>query len=334
MSPKDKETTPERVFKFPRVEAWWNKIRGQGYINGDMILSIFISFHLAGIARLFTLSREELMTPTDYERWFMENVTTPAGGSEWMRNNPMIPAAFAIAYIAMLIIGPKIMENYERPKWIKKYIILWNVLLVIFSTVGTWKTLGTMLERVTRPGGVTFNAHRVMCFNGLTLCEENPIGCLWCFLFCASKIPEMIDTVLLIVTKKKPIFLHWYHHLTVMLFCWLSFATLAGVGTIYACMNFFVHSWMYAWYGLAAYGLKPTRYLSQVVTVLQIVQMIVGSILAVYVYFAKACELHPYMTRSALMIYGSYLILFVKFFITAYCTKRSKKKSVVKTKTS
>jgi hypothetical protein len=38
-----------------------------------------------------------------------------------------------------------------------------------------------------------------------------PTG-VWMALFCLSKIPELMDTVFLVIRKRPVIFLHWWHH--------------------------------------------------------------------------------------------------------------------------
>merc|ERR1719281_1982151 len=326
---------PERVFKFPRIEAFIDHVKEKGYINGDSLFLAFIGAYTFGLVHALTRDPSTMNELEDYERWIVENLVEPWTATFWFWNNMQIPAFFAVLYVALLWLGPKVMENYERPKWLKKYIIAWNVLLVVFSTIGSYKILSLItLDSYHGPRTFKENVYDVVCSDGSQQCQVRPSGCLWLMFFCGSKIPEMIDTVLLIVCKKKVIFLHWFHHLTVMLFCWLSFATRTPVGTVFAGMNYFVHSRMYCWYGLAAAGYKPTRYMSQMVTVLQIAQMVIVSILAFYTFFDSACSNHIYATTSGIMIYGSYLFLFVKFFISAYCRKRPRRSSKPKSKTS
>lgn len=42
------------------------------------------------------------------------------------------------------------------------------------------------------------------------------------------QVPELVDTLFIVLRKKPLIFLHWYHHITVLLFCWHAFATLSA----------------------------------------------------------------------------------------------------------
>jgi hypothetical protein len=44
------------------------------------------------------------------------------------------------------------------------------------------------------------------------------------------QIPELGDTVFVVLRKKPLIFLHWYHHVTVLLYCWHSYASRSSAG--------------------------------------------------------------------------------------------------------
>ena len=53
---------------------------------------------------------------------------------------------------------------------------------------------------------------------------------------------ELVDTLWLTLRKAPVIFLHWYHHVTVLLYCWHSYSSQIGTGLWFAAMNYSVHS--------------------------------------------------------------------------------------------
>jgi hypothetical protein len=46
----------------------------------------------------------------------------------------------------------------------------------------------------------------------------------WTFYFCMSKIPELLDTVFIVLRKRPLRFLQYYHHIVTMWFCWAAWA--------------------------------------------------------------------------------------------------------------
>ncbi len=53
-----------------------------------------------------------------------------------------------------------------------------------------------------------------------------------------TQVPELFDTFFIVARKSKLIFLHWYHHVTVLLYCWHSFATRSSAGLFFVAMNY------------------------------------------------------------------------------------------------
>ena len=51
-------------------------------------------------------------------------------------------------------------------------------------------------------------------------------------LFIISKLPELADTIFLILKNKRVERIHWYHHFSVMLFCWHALATEYAPGMV------------------------------------------------------------------------------------------------------
>ena len=44
------------------------------------------------------------------------------------------------------------------------------------------------------------------------------------FMFPFSKLPELFDTVFIVLRKQKLSFLHVYHHVSIFIYCWYSYA--------------------------------------------------------------------------------------------------------------
>ena len=98
--------------------------------------------------------------------------------------------------------------------------------------------------------------------------------------FIYSKIPELLDTIFMVLRNKKNIpFLHWFHHATVLMYCWHAFHTSIAPGIWFASMNYCVHSIMYMYFFLASAGFyRLVSTFAPLITFLQITQMIVGMV--------------------------------------------------------
>jgi len=303
------------------------------HVNGDVIFGAFI-FFWASLMLQQTLNPLPMLS---FERLMVDIDGNPKISAEWMMKNFWVPGLFTFLYFTMLLQLPILMKNRDRPTWLKKVAFFWNILLSSCSSWACSRIAGRVsaLLGVYRSSSVENNGVQTSTFynlvcdvNSTNTCKIEQVMCSYLMLFCMSKIPEMIDTLWLILSKKKVIFLHWFHHSSVMWFCWLAWAHTVPMGIIFALMNLSVHSLMYAWYALAAadrwlaIGLKPKKLFSQTVTVLQIIQMVLGTTLTIYVHDRKDCGNPKSVTRYALAMYGVYLLLFIQFFYRAYCTKR------------
>lgn len=149
---------------------------------------------------------------------------------------------------------------------------------------------------------------------------------LWVMLFVVSKAPELIDTVFIVLRKNKLIFLHWYHHVTVLLFCLHSYATRSSAGLYFASMNFGVHALMYFYYFLSASGYKAGW--AGLVTTLQISQMFVGMFVcgavATFKYVhGRQCDMSDDNLLWGGIMYASYAALFIFFAFEKYFTGKS-----------
>ena len=155
-------------------------------------------------------------------------------------------------------------------------------------------------------------------------------------LFIFSKIPELFDTAFIVLRKKKLLFLHWYHHITVLLYCWDSYASYAAPGLWFIAMNYTVHAIMYFYFFLTACGYRPSW--APLVTALQISQMAVGVMVCTMVYLLKfrgadsTCDVSDINFLAGLAMYASYFVLFGLFALKRYCSGSAPRSSAAKAK--
>merc|ERR1712039_1163884 len=154
-------------------------------------------------------------------------------------------------------------------------------------------------------------------------------------LFIWSKIAELMDTVLLLLAGKPVIALQWWHHSTVLLYCWHSYSVRIATGAWFACMNYGVHSVMYGYFAVMGTQYRKTiaRY-AMGITLLQLVQMLVGMFVTIkaVLYQAAGEECHVNKTNSVLglSMYASYFFLFFKLFVDNYYLKPKSEKATRK----
>jgi len=244
----------------------------------------------------------------------------------WAAENWLIPRILCFVYLGAIFAGSKFMAGRE-PIYATNIVTVWNLFLSCFSVCGLLGTAPKLLY--------------LMQERGLTgsFCQEpwaygfGSSG-FWVAAFIFSKPFEMVDTLWLVLRKRPVIFLHWYHHTTVMLFCWHSYASRIGsAGLWFATMNYFVHSIMYLYFALTLHGsfLASKKFqkflkgwISPLVTSLQIAQMLMGLVVLVggtwqAVSDPSSCEHLPKITAVlGLGMYASYFVLFAQLFVNHY----------------
>lgn len=243
---------------------------------------------------------------------------------EFTKNHMMCPVIIVCIYMATVYLGNKYMNNLVRMD-LRYTLAYWNAGLSIFSFMGALRTVPELLYRI----GSENNLGDTICRNPSKSWGVGPTG-FWCSLFVFSKIPELLDTYFIVVRKRPLLFLHWYHHVTVLLYCWHSYATRAPQALYFVSMNYTVHSIMYGYYYLMACKLKPPWLSPVVITAAQIIQMFVGmsvQVAASYKYFtdSNSCDMNGTNIFWGGIMYASYLALFTKFAINRY-SKQSVKK--------
>jgi len=146
-------------------------------------------------------------------------------------------------------------------------------------------------------------------------------------MFVISKAYELGDTVFIVLRKQPLIFLHWYHHISVMIYVWYSYTDHTSPGRWFMVMNYTVHSFMYTYYAARAMRFNVARWVNMFITSMQISQMVMGIIINVATYRVKVqggryCQQSFENMKYGSLMYLSYLFLFSYFFYMTYIWKK------------
>lgn len=214
---------------------------------------------------------------------------------------------------------PVVKAKGIAPFDLKYQLAIWNAFLCLFSFLGMCRTVPYLVANILENDYV-----QTVCSSPVANPRpwgKGPCG-FWVMLFIFSKVPELIDTVFLVLRKKPVIFLHWYHHMTVLLFCWNAYASQAGSGLYFVAMNYSVHALMYGYYCLQALDSCPKSFPTILITISQITQMVIGTGVVISCWYFKLNNVTCHNDESNLVvggiIYASYLYLFVEFFVKRY----------------
>ena len=239
------------------------------------------------------------------------------GSADFMNRHWEVPAIACTLYLFGIWYGTKVMRD-RKPFDLRLALTAWNLGLSIFSFFGAARLVPALAYNIAEMGFT-----ETLCGSAASMYGAGVQG-VWTKFFIYSKIPELIDTAFIVLRKKKLIFLHWYHHLTVLLYCWLSYSVELPMGLYFSAMNYTVHAIMYLYFAATAQKLVPKWFPSWLITVLQISQMIVGIAVSSYaLYYANfrsdiECPLSPAGQIGAVLMYGSYFALFLDFFIKRF----------------
>ncbi|XP_039990498.1 elongation of very long chain fatty acids protein 6-like [Xiphias gladius] len=243
----------------------------------------------------------------DFERRFDERRAL-----EWMQENWSKSFMFCGLYAALVFGGQHFMR--ERPKLnLRRPLVLWSLSLAVFSIIGAFRTGLYMLHVLTTSG-----FRQSVCDTSF---YSAPVTKFWAYAFVLSKAPELGDTVFIVLRKQRLIFLHWYHHITVLLYSWYSYKDQVAGGGWFMTMNYVVHSLMYTYYAARAAGLRVPRPCAMVITATQILQMAMGLAVLGLVYHwmhEVRCPSNVDNIKWGSLMYLSYLILFALFFYNTY----------------
>lgn len=238
--------------------------------------------------------------------------------SQWMSKNWQLCLWSSAIYVVLIFGGKYLMQERQRFD-LRPALALWSGLLGIFSLFGAARTIPELIY-VLKHHGLEFSICSASYFSG-------PTG-FWAVLFTVSKVYELGDTLFIVLRKQELIFLHWYHHICTLVYTWSTYADHPGTGRWFMVMNYSVHSVMYTYYAFRALRFQIPKFVSLIITSLQIAQMVVGTVFILYAHhilsMGRYCSASSENLKIAFMMYFSYLVLFSHFFYSVYIKPNGK----------
>ncbi|ETO14607.1 steroid isomerase [Reticulomyxa filosa] len=245
--------------------------------------------------------------------------------------SPICVVGTMIGYVVILQVLQQVMAS--RPEMgLKAFSAFHNFFLCIWSLV--------------MASGVAWNAYHSIVESGwrAIVLDSNAkqwekFARKWLFIWYVSKYYELIDTIILVLKKKKLIFLHVYHHAIMILVPWL-WLKYQWTFTWYAVfVNSSVHVLMYYYYFSTIACTAP--WWKKYVTQFQILQFLsIFVVIFLWYYLCKSssqswdsflsdintpkqCSGSPLIVSFSLFVNTSFLILFGNFFDKTYAKKRN-----------
>uniref|UniRef100_A0A1I7XZ26 Elongation of very long chain fatty acids protein n=1 Tax=Steinernema glaseri TaxID=37863 RepID=A0A1I7XZ26_9BILA len=236
--------------------------------------------------------------------------------------------AASFLYVVVIFSLQRFMRDRE-PFNLKWPLVFWNYSLAIFSVIGSYYATVDVLTMAAEHSSLT----ATYCYVGSALTGPNGF---WGFLFTMSKLLEFGDTLFIVLRKKPLIFLHWYHHIVTLNFTVFGYAGNNAFTVWLLWLNYLVHSVMYLYYMLSAIGFRPPRFVSKLITSLQLTQFGISLFMFGHIGFLKyvhgQCDFHTSAFVVAVVMEISYLILFAQFFHKAYLKKARNQRSAIQKK--
>eukprot|EP00092_Neocalanus_flemingeri_P041360 GFUD01045035.1.p1 GENE.GFUD01045035.1~~GFUD01045035.1.p1 ORF type:complete len:358 (+),score=65.53 GFUD01045035.1:94-1167(+) len=232
----------------------------------------------------------------------------------WPLMSSIWPTTFiCVAYVYVVkVLGPKFMEK-RAPYEIKGILIVYNLFQTLFSF---WMFKESWRFFVT--GNYSWHCEPVDYSNNPDSRRVLSLG--WWYFF--SKFIDLLDTMFFIARKKdsQVTTLHVIHHSTLPFLSWWGPRFVGGGQTGFGpFLNSGVHTVMYLYYLLSAFGPKMQKYLwwKKYITTLQLVQFVMVFFHAIQPIFFE-CD-YPRPASIMFAVTGlQYFILFTAFYKKTY----------------
>ncbi|KAJ3077871.1 hypothetical protein HK102_004907 [Quaeritorhiza haematococci] len=254
--------------------------------------------HAETIATPYILPLEKQVT--HYLRMYFPEQT--AWATTWMANNqsphatrlplmnPFHVVLLVAAYLAVVFVGKFLMSFRSQRFEIKTFSLFHNLFCLALSA---YMCSSIVLEAINQKYSLWMNPMDES-ENGFKMAKL-----VW--LFYMSKVPEFVDTFIMVLKKnnRQISFLHLYHHGSIFVIWWLvTFWAPGGEAYYSAALNSFIHIVMYGYYFCTAVGIKQVAFIKKYITMMQMTQFITMLIQSCYnIYFTYDPALYPAFAR-------------------------------------
>jgi len=241
---------------------------------------------------------------------------------QWLINHESLLLKCVVAYVVSIFAIKLTMTN-RRPFGLQPLLAVWNAILAVFSIAGFVLMTPTMWKVISQKGLQHTYTH-------ISELQTDKVAGYWAFVWCVSKIPELIDTIFIVLRKKPLMFMHWYHHAVTGYFAFVTFYEDNAYMIWVVWLNYFIHSWMYTYYCARAMNYKIPPQFAQLLTGAQIVQFLITHAVMGHLLVLMSNTTDKYAVTFRGFAIGafmelSYLILWFRFYYISYIRGGGKK---------
>jgi len=232
----------------------------------------------------------------------------------WLLMDSLLPTLVLSATYLLIIleIGPKLMKNRQGFE-LKYPMLAYNLFQTVFSawvfTAGIEYYISGEYSPVCQEVDYSEDPRSVLA-----------LRMSWWFFF--SKFIDFMDSFFFVLRKKDSqlTMLHIIHHSTMPIFSWCGVKFAGGGNTSFGgTLNMLVHVFMYAYYFLAATGIrKEYLWWKRYLTKLQLVQFALVILHSCGPFVLQDCQFPKEMSALFLLNGAMYMFLFSRFYRSAY----------------
>ncbi|XGW31216.1 hypothetical protein V3C99_009852 [Haemonchus contortus] len=230
----------------------------------------------------------------------------------------------AIAYI-ITIFSIKYYMKDRKAYDLQLPLNIWNGILAVFSALGFLYTFPTFLN-------VIYNKGISYTYTHISEVYTDKTSGYWVLLWVLSKIPELVDTIFIVLRKRPLMFMHWYHHALTGYYAIVNYHEDNAHMFWVVWMNYAIHAAMYSYYLLRSLRIQVPAQIAQIITTSQMIQFIVA--IAAQLHVGYLAVTSSGKTSYAVTFRGwaigvfmlvTYLMLWIRFYNISYYSKGGKK---------